>query len=430
MVGTGVFTSLGFQVGPLPSGFAILMLWLTGGICALCGALAYGELAATLPRSGGEYHFLSVIYHPAIGFMAGWISITIGFAAPVAAAAMACGQYFGSAFPGFQDALFAKGIAVAMVAVITWFHLLGTRSGSRFQNWSTLLKIVLILAMIGGGLLLGKAQPIDLANPGRLLSFMPASGDASLIASAGFAVSLFWVMFSYSGWNASVYVAGEIQNPSRNVPLANAIGTVGVTILYILLNLAMLRAAPMAALQNHVQVAAVAATSLFGGMGGRVVSALICVGLVATVSSMIFIGPRVSLTMGQDWAILQPLARTTRRGVPANAMVAQGLITVLLILVAKYEQVNSFITFALSLCSCLVVLGVYVLRLRRPDLPRPVKAWGFPITPAIFLAVNLWMLWYLLRERPVESLWSLATMVSGLVLYWAGLKVKKLPASS
>jgi APA family basic amino acid/polyamine antiporter len=421
MVGTGVFTSLGFQVGPLPSGFAILMLWLVGGICAICGAMAYGELAAALPRSGGEYNFLSVIYHPAIGFMAGWISITVGFAAPVAVAAMAFARYFQTAFPGIGGDLLGKVLAVALVVIVTGFHLCGTRAGSRFQNWSTVLKLILIVGMIAAGLFAGHAQPI---------SFLPQAGDGSLITSAGFAVSLFWVMFAYSGWNASVYVAGEVRNPARNIPLSNLIGAVGVMVLYVLLNAAMLRAAPIASLNGNVEVTAVAATSLFGGIGGRVVSALICAGLVATVSSMVFIGPRVSMAMGQDWAVFQPLARTSHRGVPATAMFAQGVITVLLVLIAKYDQVNSFLTFALSLCSCLAVLGVYVLRWRRPEIPRPVKAWGYPVTPAIFLAVNLWMLWYLLWQRSLESLSSLGVMAAGLVLYWAGPRAKNVPAAT
>ena len=414
MIGTGVFTSLGFQVGPLPSGFAILTLWLVGGLCALCGALAYGELASALPRSGGEYHFLSVIYHPAAGFLAGWISITIGFAAPVAVAAMACASYFQQAFPAAWSAEFNKFFSIALVALLTGIHLVGTKAGSRFQNGITVLKVALILVMIFAGFFLGEHQP---------LSFLPIAGDGHLLASTGFAVSLVYVMYAYSGWNAATYIVGEVRDASRNVPLAIIGGTIIVTVLYALLNVVMLRAAPLSALGKDPMsgnVAAVAAGYIFGTSGGRLVSGLICAGLVATAGAMIFIGPRVSVALGEDWSLFRPLARKTAGGVPANAILIQSAITVLLLLTATFDQVYKYIGFSLALCSFFTVLGVFVLRYRRPALPRPIRAWGYPITPLIFLAVTAWMLLHMLRESTRESLASLGTMLLGLICYAIG----------
>src|SRR5205814_3565838 len=208
MVGTGIFTSLGFQVGGLPSGFAIMAIWMAGGICALCGALSYAELGAALPRSGGEYNFLREIYHPAVGFLAGWISATVGFAAPVAIAAIAFGTYFAEVVPG-ANPLF---LSLAVVTICTVVLLRDLKLGSAFQNGSTILKVALILVIIVAGLCVKSTEPI---------SFLPTKTDGALILSAPFAVSLYWVMYAYSGWNASTYIVGQLRYPSRTIPLSD-----------------------------------------------------------------------------------------------------------------------------------------------------------------------------------------------------------------
>src|SRR5437899_2488623 len=212
IIGTGVFTSLGFQVADIHSGFALLMLWIVGGIAALCGALCYGELSAALPRSGGEYHFLSEIYHPALGFMAGFISATVGFAAPIALAAMAFGKYFHGVF-NFGSPILLSFVTVWIVAL---FHFGNLRLGSAFQNVWTLVKLLLIAALIGAGVLIEEKQPI---------TFLPHAADTMAIFSGAFAVALVYVMYSYSGWNASSYIIGEVRNPERNVPRSLLVGT-------------------------------------------------------------------------------------------------------------------------------------------------------------------------------------------------------------
>jgi len=213
MIGIGVFTSLGFQVRDLPTGFSIVALWTVGGIVALCGALSYAELATALPRSGGEYNFLRRIYHPALGFLAGWISATVGFAAPVALAAMAFGDYFAGVFPGAPK----LWLALASVWGATLILLSGAKPGALFTNVATILKVALILGLIICGLAFGTPQPI---------SFAPSSGDLSYIVSAPFAIGLMYVMYSYSGWNAATYIADEVKDPERTIPRATMIGTV------------------------------------------------------------------------------------------------------------------------------------------------------------------------------------------------------------
>src|SRR3954447_6394914 len=257
MIGTGIFTSLGFQVAGLPSGFAIVVLWGVGGFCALCGALSYAELAAALPRSGGEYNFLREIYHPSLGFLAGWVSGTVGFSAPVAIAAMPFGVYLAELVPGTNALVWTFAVVWITTAVL----LFDLRLGSAFQIGSTLLKVGLIAVIIVAGFLVSQTQPI---------AFHPQPGDAHLIMSAPFAVSLYWVMYAYSGWNASTYITSELRNPKRDILLSLGIGTLLVTLLYVVLNTAFLRSTPAAEMTGKEDVAFIAATHIFGATGGKI----------------------------------------------------------------------------------------------------------------------------------------------------------------
>ena len=407
MIGTGIFTSLGFQVGDLPSGFAIVVLWMVGGICAMCGALSYAELAAALPRSGGEYHFLREIYHPSLGFLAGWISATVGFSAPVAIAAMPFGTYLAEIFPSINP-LFA---AIASVSLVTFVLLCDLQLGSAFQIGSTILKVALIAVLIAAGFFAARTQTI---------SFLPIKGDTAVIASAPFAISLYWVMYAYSGWNASTYITGEIRNPRRNVPLSLIFGTIIVIILYVFLNVVFLRTTPAAEMIGKQQVALIASTHIFGPTGGKIMAAFICLGLISTVSAMMWIGPRVTAIMGEDLGVLKRLSRRSARGIPANAILTQFVIVNVMLLTATFQAVVNYVQFSLALCSALTVSGVFVLRWRRPELERPYRAWGYPITPLIFLAISGWMLWHLLAEESTRlpSLLGLGTAALGLVIYF------------
>ncbi len=413
MIGTGVFTSLGFQVGDLPSGFAIIALWAIGGVCAMCGALSYAELGAALPRSGGEYHFLREIYHPALGFLAGWISATVGFAAPVAIAAMPVGTYLADMIPGMNPLLISLGVVWVTTLVLLW----DLKLGSVYQVASTVLKVALIAVMIGAGFYIAHTQPV---------SFLPTKHDAALIVSAPFAISLYWVMYAYSGWNASTYITSELRNPRRDIPLSVAIGTTLVALLYVALNAAFLRTTPPAEMVGKQQVALIAGEHIFGVAGGKVMACFICLGLISTVSAMMWIGPRVTATMGEDFAVLSPLARRTSRGLPAAAILAQFAVVNLMLLTATFQTVVSYVQFSLTLCSALTVLGVFVLRWKRPELPRPYRVWGYPITPAVFLAISAWMLWHLLAESSTRtpSLLGLGTAALGLIIYFLSPKMQ------
>ncbi|QJX47228.1 amino acid permease [Hymenobacter taeanensis] len=408
MVGTGVFTSLGFQVLGIQSGFALLMLWVIGGVIALCGALCYGELAAAMPRSGGEYHYLSQIYHPVLGFLSGWVSATVGFAAPTALAAMALGRYTQSVWPSVSPMALSIGVVLALTLV----HALSRRAGSRLQVVITSVKVLVLIAFIGAGLVVATPQP---------LAFLPhTSSDWHQLLSPAFAVSLIYVSYAYSGWNAAVYLTGEVQNPQRNLPRILLIGTAIVLCLYVGLNFVFLYSTPIPTLTGQVEVGFVAATNLFGVGVGRLMGAVIAVLLVSTISSMIFAGPRIVQVMGEDLAPLRPLAKVSRQGIPVRAMLFQLALTLLFIVSATFEAVLVYAGFILSLFTFLTVLGLFVLRVRRPDLPRPYRTWGYPITPLLFLGLNGWTLWFLAHDKPLETCYGLLTLGAGLLTYFLG----------
>src|SRR6266704_4869026 len=415
IIGTGIFTSLGFQVTDIHAGFPLLMLWVVGGIAALCGALCYGELAASLPRSGGEYNFLSEIYHPAVGFMAGFVSATVGFAAPVALAAMAFGTYF--------NGVFGVGSPVMLSFVVVWlvtvFHLGNLKVGSAFQNVSTLVKLLLIGALIGAGLFVPSKQPI---------SFLPAAGDKASILSGAFAIALVYVMYSYSGWNAAAYITSEIERPEKNVPRSLLAGTSVVIVIYVLINAVFLATTPADELKGQLQVALIAGKHIFGENGGRFAGGVICLGLVAAISSMMWIGPRVTMSMGEDHWLLRLLGRKNKEGVPATAVLVQLLIVNLLLLTRSFELVVVYIQFALLLCSLLTVIGVIVLRASRPNVSRPYRVWLYPLPPLLFAAITIWMMIYLLISKTTESVAGMVTAIVGFLLYFcAGKRVSAGP---
>ncbi|RPD46458.1 amino acid permease [Hymenobacter sediminis] len=418
MVGTGVFTSLGFQVVDIRSGFALLMLWGVGGVIALCGALSYGELAAALPRSGGEYHYLSRIYHPAVGFLSGWVSATVGFAAPTALAAMALGRYAQSLWPEVSPSALSVGVVLALALV----HSSSRQAGSKFQVLVTAIKVLVLAGFIGAGLLVAKPQAIEFVPRG--------ASDWQQLLSPAFAVSLVYVSYAYSGWNAAVYLTGEVDQPQRNLPRILLLGTGMVLLLFVGLNFVFLYSTPISKLSGQLEVGFVVATELFGPAAGRLMGGAIAVLLISTVSSMIFAGPRIVQVMGEDLPTLRPLAKLSVNGIPVRATIFQTALTLLFILTATFEQVLLYAGFVLSLFTFLSVLGLFVLRFRQPQLPRPYRAWGYPFTPLLFLLLNGWTLWFIGRSKPVETLYGLATLAAGLLVYFVSQRLWSQPQPS
>ena len=404
MVGSGVFTTLGFQVAEIRSTFAVMMVWLVGGVIALCGALTYGELGAALPRSGGEYHLLRRVYTPALGFLSGWVSATVGFAGPSALAAMALASYTATFIPGIPENHLAAGVVLGFSLI----HASSLQVGTTFQNLLTVLKVGLILGFVGAAFTVDQVPGITL---------WPQTGDAGLITGPAFAVALIFVSYAYTGWNAAIYVAGEIKQPSRTLPRSLLLGTLAVTALYVLLNYVFLRTVPMDELAGQIEVGFLAGVQIFGEAGGQTTAAIIAGLLAATVSAYIFLGPRILMVMGEDMPALTWLSVKSQRGLPVNAFVFQTLVTLALIYTSTFDQVMLYASILLIANSTLAVAGVYVLRVNEPNLPRPYRTWGYPVTPAVFLAVNIWTLMYVLQTRPFESFVGFVILGVGVTLY-------------
>lgn len=409
MVGVGVFTSLGYQLFGISSGFSLVFLWLLGGIYSLMGALCYAELASALPRSGGEYHLLSKTLHPAIGFASGWLSSTVGFAAPVALAAIAFGSYLGGVL-GWGE-IGESALAAFLIIAVTAVHLRDVTFGSRFQIAATTLKVALVVGLAVCGFLLGTNQGV---------SFTPNSSSLSEIFSSSFATSFYFVTFSYSGWNAAAYIVGEVRDPQRSVPRALLVGTGFVTIIYVLLNAAFLYSTPISKMKGEGEVGLIAARSIFGESGGNFVGILIAIGLVSAVSAMTWAGPRVGQVMGEDYRQLRFLSRRTRRGVPVTAILIQSAIAIALAVTQQFDTVLRYIEFALVLSLTATVFGLIWLRWKQPAMAAQAefRCPLFPLVPALFIALSVYISIRALQRHPAESLWGLATLAIGLLLYF------------
>jgi APA family basic amino acid/polyamine antiporter len=405
MVGTGVFTTTGFLVADIGSNPAVLACWALGGGLALAGALCYGELAAAMPHNGGEYLLLSRIYHPALGFVAGWISLIVGFSAPIAAAALAFSRYLAAVFPGIPE----LPISLGLIALLSGLHCLRLELGSGFQNAFTIGKTALILAFIVGGLWLG--QPARCLEPGAV-AFPEA------LMSSGFAVGLVYISFSYQGWNAALYIAGELKQPERWLPLSLVLGTAVVTVLYLGLNAVFLAATPAPEIAGQLEVGHIAASALFGPGAARLLSTVIAVGLVSTVGAYIMTGPRVYEAMGQRSPGLRFVTGRVRGGGPVRSILLQGAVAAIMVLTASFDALLTYTGFTLSGVAALAVLGVVVLRVREPGLHRPYRTWGYPLTPVAFVALMLWMMGHSVIERPVVALAGAGTVAVGFLLWW------------
>jgi APA family basic amino acid/polyamine antiporter len=421
MIGTAVWVSIGYQLMNLHSGFSLILLWVIGGITALLGALCYGEIGAAFTRSGGEYNYLSELYHPAVGFLSGFISSTVAFAAPVAAASLAMGAYAGKVLVGWDPRI----IATAVVLVLTAIHAISLKSGSRIQNVFTTAKVVLILFIIAAGLLSHRS-----GNTG----FMPGKFSLMEILSGAFAINLYFVSYAYSGWNAAAYLSNEIDQPQKNLPKALLFGTLIVSFLYILLNLVFLYVAPQAELAvkgdfKVVEVGFVAANYIFGISGGKLVAMVIAVLLISTVSSMIIAGPRVTMVMGEDVRLFRFFSKTNTNGIPTRAVLFQSAISLYFIYASTFDEVIKYIGFTLSLFTFLTVLGLFILRARQKNTTPTYsyRTWGYPVTPILFLALISWMLIYGFIQQPRPSLEGLATVLLGLIIYFINQKITPKP---
>ncbi len=403
MVGTGVFTSLGFQVVDLSNGFALLSLWAVGGLLALSGALCYAELGAMHPRSGGEYVYLTEAWSPTLGFIGGFVSMTAGFAAPIAIAAIAFGRY--AAQVADVAPMLATVVVLGLVSVV---HFTGVSRARVFQLTTTGATIVIIVAFIVTGLLIGPREP---------LSFAPSRASWAEITSAPFAISLIYVVYAYTGWNAIGYVAGEIRDPQRTIPRAVVGAVTLVAAIYFLLHFVFLRTVPLDVLRGTVEVGALSGSRILGEIGGRVMSAIIALVLVATISGFLLAGSRVTQAVGEGVRGLGWLGARAEDGVPRRALSLQLALIALLIATASFEAVLAYAGIVLNLMNLLAVAGLMKLRRTAPTLARPFRVPLYPFTPLLFAALSCWMIAFVVWQRPSVIFAAFGTLVVGGTLF-------------
>ena len=413
MIGTGVFTSLGFQLMDIQSTFVLLMLWLVGGVTALCGALTYAELGSSLPRSGGEYNFLSQVYHPMAGFVSGWISATVGFAAPTALAAMTFGAYLEASL---NDVLSAKLMAAILVLVLTGIHIFSHAASGGFQTLFTLLKVLLILVFV-------VAVGWSVSEP-QSVSLLPGPGDAELLLSSAFAVSLIYVNYAYTGWIAATYIINEVDEPQRNMPVILFVGTAIVMVLYLLLNYTFLHAAPQEQMAGKIEIGVIVAQSAFGETGAMVMGIMLATLLVWTVSAMVIAGPRVLQVIGEDFRLFRVMARKSREQIPVIAILVQSGLTLFFIMTSTFESVLVFSGFVMGVNTFFAVAGVFILR-RRGDVKAAYRTFGYPFTPLIYLVLMAWTLTFILINRPQEGWAGLGIITAGVLLYLVSEKLNQ-----
>lgn len=418
MIGAGIFTTSGLLLSGLNDPLLMIVLWAAGGVIAICGALSYGELGAAMPGAGGEYLFLSKLYHPLFGFLSGWISFMVGFSAPIAASALGFSEYFMRAVPSFPDWLEKTGfashlltgklLAITVILIFTFIHYRGIKYGARIQNILTMLKIGLILIFLAAGFFSGKGDMGNMNEGSSLPSGIQGWKTIGL--------SLMWIMFAYSGWNASTYLGAEIKNPSRTLPLSLLVGTGIVILLYLGINILYIYGIEPEQMKGVISVGGMAMGNLFGKSADTLFSLIIAFALFSSLSAFLIIGPRVYYSMATDGLFFKSAAVVHKKfGVPSNSILLQCLIAVILVLSGTFEQVLTYMGFALGIFPILTVLGVWK---QRKENPQAMRMPGFPYTQILYVITGLMILSLSYLERPMESSVALLTVLIGVPAYF------------
>ena len=401
MIGTGVFTSLGFQLADVQNTWSIILLWTIGGILALIGAFTYAELGTHFKESGGDYIFLSRIIHPFAGYLYAWISLTIGFAAPIAISAMAMTYYLSP----INESIFTDWFGIGIILLITAVHSVSVGQSGRFQSISTVIKLAFVIALITLGFFYAPAEvnSLNFDSAWQSEMFLP-----------GFAVSLIYVTYAYTGWNSAAYIVDEIEDPRNNLPKALLIGTFVVLILYILLQIVFLRHAGVKDLAGNVEVAGIAFTNLFGKSGGFWVSVFIAIQLIATISGYLWVGSRITFAMAKENPLWKQLAFKNTNGIPVRALWAQAIISIVLTMTGTFEEVMLYASFALQLMGTLTIGSLLLLTSAGNTFKSPLK----PYLQIIYILFSIWVLVFMLYEQPYESFIGLAFVAVGGITYF------------
>ena len=399
MIGVGVFTTSGYSLAALGTPDRVLLAWAVGGVLALLGAISYGALARRLPESGGEYFFLSRIVHPLAGFLAGWISLLAGFTAPIAAAALAMQAYLApSSEPGAKP-----WIGTVTIVLAAGMHGWRLKRGVVVQNLAVLIKLAMILAFVGYGM-----THLPHAGLGAVAVRMPP------FEIDAFALTLVYVSFCYSGWNAVVYLASEVRDPDRNLQRSILFGAGVVVLCYLALNYVFVHAAPASELSGRAEVGAIAAQALAGDWLRRAVTGLVALALFTSISAMVMAGPRVYARMAEDGLFPRPFAAW--RDVPRSAVALQALLAIGVVWISQLRQLLGYVGFTLSLSAAATVASLMILRNREGAERVPVP--GYPWVPALFIVTTTTAAMFMALREPRQALIGLATIATGLPVYW------------
>ena len=416
MIGAGIFMTSGLLMNDIRNPLLMLLLWIIGGIIALCGALSYGELGANIPHAGGEYIFLSKLYHPLVGFLSGWISFIVGFSAPIAASSIGFSEYFCRAFPQLiqlgntigitSPALVKKILSIGIIILFTCIHLRGISFGTVIQNYLTILKVAMIFALLIAGFAFGRG------NFQHIFQGDPFSFNFSGWKITG--LSLMWIMFAYSGWNASTYIGSEVKNPTKNLPLSLFLGTGIVILLYLLLNMLFIYAVPPAEMRGVVSIGGLAVANLFGTNMGILFSLFISFALFSSLSAYIILGPRIYYSMAKEGYFFKFVSAIDPRfAVPTKALFLQAAISIIMILSGTFDQILTYMGFSLGIFPVIAVMGIFRLRYLKCQWRLP----GYPVAQIFYLFTGISMLVLSFFERPVESSIAILTMLAGIPAY-------------
>ena len=409
VIGVGIFLTPGGVAKLLPQPGWFCAAWLAGGVLALAGALANAELGAMFPRAGGNYVYLRAAYHPMAGFLVGWLSFFAIFAGTVATLALGFTISLGSFVTLGPTSKIIVAIAVIWVATIV--NAYATKAGARLNTVTGYLKVAALVVIVFVGPIIGHAR----AAPSPLES----TGEATL---SGFGVALSPVLFSYLGWNASVYVAGEIESPGKNLPRSLFLGLGICTAFYLLVNGTYIYALGMQALSASDQgppVGFAAGKVLFGPNGSDVVAAIMLVSIFGCLNANVLVGPRIAYAMATDGLFFRGAARLSASSqTPWIAVIVQATMATMLVLVFnKFSKALDYTTFAIVVATIADTSALYVLRFRDPTRARPYRAAGYPWVPALYILANLAIAFSMVRARPVECLTSLGVLLAGAPVY-------------
>lgn len=424
MIGTGIFISTGAIAETLPTPGGVLLVWLFGGLLALAGALTCAELSASMPYAGGDYNYIREAYGRLMGFLSGWSSFLVTFSGAIAFLAVTLNGFMAFFFPvlGSEDVVFSIPLpwvpisatigtffAIAVVLILSGLHCIGVRQGTLAQNILTIMKIGALGAIIVFGVVFGAG---DTSHFKPLFNW-ELIGNPSLFGAA-----FIPVIFAYSGWNAVIYIAGEVKDPEENLPRALLYGVSLVMVLYLAINAVYIYAVPVSEMKGALRMSEVATTALFGYKTSALITAIITVSILGALNVVTMIGPRIYYAMAKDGVFFQRLTYVHPRfNTPTQAILLQALWSCLLLLTNTWGTLFTYVSVVITLFSAFTIGSVIVLRWKRPDLRRPYRVWGYPVVPLLFVLVHLWIVWGAVTEKPKESLIGLIIVCLGIPAY-------------